>query len=249
MVSGTVSFTAKITGNGLAFPRVEYDPGVPNLPRVEVEAPDGFTINVIGHVDTVADANAATELVRGEVTKALDRIAFAQGAVIQAANPTGHQLQQVDDPNGLHLIGADMVMFVQGIEVTKAVQPEPIKALLESAPLPGEHNYSFLRHAMQSRSLVEEFTNLYTILLNFYNDSQLDVDAFIVSEDAGVPQSQQPPKPGQKKPPRNETIYTRLRNELAHRRQGVDMANTKAEAVNRIGGLRALVKRAIELHP
>ena len=46
-----------------------------------------------------------------------------------------------------------------------------------------------------------------------------------------------------------ETIYTRLRNEFAHTRVGVDLATTKEVMVNRLGGLLALVRRAIELSP
>jgi len=45
-----------------------------------------------------------------------------------------------------------------------------------------------------------------------------------------------------------DAIYTRLRNELAHTRLGVDLHNTKAEMATRLGGLIALTKRAIELH-
>ncbi len=44
-----------------------------------------------------------------------------------------------------------------------------------------------------------------------------------------------------------ETVYTRLRNELAHQRAGVNLDNTKAEMSNRLSRLIALTKRAIEL--
>ena len=43
-----------------------------------------------------------------------------------------------------------------------------------------------------------------------------------------------------------ETVYTRLRSALAHKRAGVNLDNTKAEMANRQGGF---IKRAIELHP
>jgi hypothetical protein len=43
-----------------------------------------------------------------------------------------------------------------------------------------------------------------------------------------------------------ETVYTRLRNEFVHKRQGVDLQKTKAEMADQLGGLRTLVKRAIE---
>ncbi len=44
-----------------------------------------------------------------------------------------------------------------------------------------------------------------------------------------------------------ETVYTRLRNELAHTRPGVSLHNTKTEMASRVGELVALTKRAIEL--
>jgi len=46
-----------------------------------------------------------------------------------------------------------------------------------------------------------------------------------------------------------ETVYTRLRNELAHKRAGVDLAMTKSEMTQWVGGIVSLVKRAIELNP
>jgi len=44
-----------------------------------------------------------------------------------------------------------------------------------------------------------------------------------------------------------ETVYTRLRNEFAHKRAGVDLQKTKAGMADKLGGLRTLAKRAIEL--
>ncbi len=78
-----------------------------------------------------------------------------------------------------------------------------------------------------------------------YNDKQTEVDSFIISEDPPVPQTQHP----EKKPGAKETVYTRLRNEFAHKRAGVNLDNTKSEMANRLGGLIGLTKRAIELHP
>ncbi len=92
---------------------------------------------------------------------------------------------------------------------------------------------------------MEEFTHLYTILLTFYNDKQKEVDRFIITQQPLVLQTQKPDRPAGTM----ETRYTRLRNELAHRRVGVDVVNTKAEAINQLAALRGLVKKAIELHP
>lgn len=87
--------------------------------------------------------------------------------------------------------------------------------------------------------------HLYHTLLMLYNDKQGDVDAFILSANASVPQTQHPLKA----PGVMETVYTRLRNEFAHKRGGVDLEETKAEMTHRLGDLRTLTKQAIELHP
>jgi hypothetical protein len=87
--------------------------------------------------------------------------------------------------------------------------------------------------------------HLYHILLMLFppDERQADVDAFIVREELGVQQTQHPLKG----PGFMETVYTRLRNELAHKRAGVNLDTTKAEMAQHLGGLIALTKRAIEL--
>jgi hypothetical protein len=77
-----------------------------------------------------------------------------------------------------------------------------------------------------------------------FNDKQPAVDAFIVGEEPAVSQTPDP-RPGHTN---METVYTRLRNELGHKRPGVNLDVTKEEMAKHLGGLIALTKRAIELH-
>jgi hypothetical protein len=90
---------------------------------------------------------------------------------------------------------------------------------------------------------VEEFMHLYHILLMLYNDSQPEVDRFIESQEPGVP------KTLSSHTGKMETVYTKLRNELGHKRARVNLENTKREMGHWLPGLIALTKRAIELHP
>ncbi len=46
-----------------------------------------------------------------------------------------------------------------------------------------------------------------------------------------------------------ETIYSRLRNEFAHKRAGADLNETKSRMASYAAALARLTKRAIELHP
>ena len=119
-----------------------------------------------------------------------------------------------------------------------------LKADLEQTSPPGESNFGLFRSARQSMSPVEEFMHLYHILLMLYRDSQSQVDRFIVSEEPDVKQTQDPRSDRNHK----ETVYTRLRNEFAHKR-AVNIDNTKTEMANHLHGLKTLAKRAIELNP
>ena len=84
--------------------------------------------------------------------------------------------------------------------------------------------------------------HLYNLLLMLFGDEQPKVDAFILRENPSIPQT---PDPRPRKN-RNETIYTRLRNELGHHRTGVNLSTTKKQMAERVGELSALLKQAIE---
>ena len=86
--------------------------------------------------------------------------------------------------------------------------------------------------------------HLYAILLSLFNDKQKNVDSFVASIEPSVQQTQMPGQAAGML----ETIYTRLRNELAHKRQGALMATTKLEMSNRLAGLRTIVRQAIAQH-
>src|SRR5207248_10226612 len=103
--------------------------------------------------------------------------------------------------------------------------PATLKPELEQASPPGERHFSLFRSALLSPSPVEAFMHLYNLLLMLYHDSQADVDAFIVGQDPAVPQTQHP----MKKAGVMETVYTRLRNEFAHTRPGVNITTTKGD--------------------
>ncbi len=247
MYMGTVCFVARIKGNGLTVPLFTFNPNEASVEKVEIEGPNGDEIRTIVHLASVASHDDGKALAAKVNTVALNRIAFNLLIAIEDARITSHEFLALDPQPGVLSPAAGFYLLN-----TWAVRRTPIgiaaaelKTELELTSPPGEHNYGLFRSARQSSSAVEEFMHLYHILLMIYDDSQTNVDAFIISEDPAVPQKQHPLKP----PGVRETVYTRLRNELAHKRPGVNLDNTKAEMANRLGGLIALTKRAIELHP
>jgi hypothetical protein len=72
---------------------------------------------------------------------------------------------------------------------------------------------------------------------------QYPLNVGIRSEDPNVSQRSDPHYPSDRN--RKGTVYTQLRNELAHKRAGVNLEDTKYEMGQRLPGLIALTQRAI----
>ena len=238
MLQGTITFKTRIKSKGVRFPLVEFNSNKPGVGKVEIEAPNGFEIVATVHLASVASRDEARKLAAEVHVTALDRIVFKHGVGIENPECTGEQYSPPVEVYAVANVGT-RVGLVTGIE------PTQLKAELEQVSLPGEHNYSLFRSARQSQSPTEEFMHLHNILLMIFNDKQRDVEAFIMSEDPATPQTQHPLKP----PGVMETVYTKLRNELGHKRAGVNVDKTKSQMAERLDGLIALTKRAIELHP
>lgn len=248
MYKGSVDFVAEIKGNGLTFPRFDFNPHEPGVDKVEIDALDGDVIRSKVHLTNVQSPKAGTSLAMEVNTGALNRIAFCENIAIENARVQREDFSSLDDQPGahVHVAGTGRYSLTGGdVKFTVGRSPERLKAELEQPAAPGERYYGLFRSARQSLGPIEEFMPLYHTLLMLYNDKQGDVDAFILSANASVPQTQHPLKA----PGVMETVYTRLRNEFAHKRGGVDLEETKAEMTHRLGDLRTLTKQAIELHP
>ena len=259
MFKGSVSFVAQIKDQRVTFSRLDFNLDKPGVDKVEIEGLDRHIHSTV-HLATVESHEAGISLAKDVNTTALNRIAFSQNIAIENAHITGKKFSPLhppplppQPPPGVHLAASIKGQSVaRAAEVVIHIPADQLKIELEREKAPGEHNYGLFQSARQSMGPVEEFMHLYHILLMLYNDWQNEVDAFILSEDPSVPQTQQPPKPprGQRRQaPGMETVYTRLRNEFAHKRANVDLEQTKAEMARRLGDLRMLTKRAIELHP
>jgi hypothetical protein len=248
MYRGSVDFIAEIKGNGLTFPHFDFNPHEPGVDKVEIEGLDGDVIRSTVHLGTVQSREAGISHATEVNTAALNRIAFSENIAIENARVKGDDFVSLDVQPGAHVLvaGAGGYLLTGGdVKFTVGRSPERLKAELEQTAAPGERYYGLFRSARQCMGPIEEFMHLYHLLLMIYDDKQAEVDAFILSADASVPQTQHPLKA----PGVMETIYIRLRNEFAHNRGGVDLGQTKAEMMNRLGNLRMLTRQAIELRP
>jgi hypothetical protein len=244
MYKGTVTFTAKIKGNGLTFTSLDFNPNEAGVSKVEIECAKGDEITSTIHVHSMATEDDGRMVAAKVNNAALDRISFFYGLAIERAKRTSDQFAPENPQPGVLAVSAGLysVLGFEG-KLLIGIPPSTIKNKLELKSPPGEHHFSSFRSARQSESPVEEFMHLYLMLLALCGSKQEEVDAFIVAQNPSVPQTPIPRKKGQ------ETIYTRLRNELAHKRTGVNIEETKVEMAKRIGELADIVRKAIELKP
>ncbi len=88
-----------------------------------------------------------------------------------------------------------------------------------------QYDLELLKRFNFSRAIQEpigKFVSLYTLLSSRCNDDQAETDKLIESVEPNVAKSISPIGKGRKQ----ETIFTRLRNELAHNRQGISVVET-----------------------
>jgi len=178
MYNGTVTFRAVITSNGLKFPSCEFNPNQANVEKVVIENQSGFEI-----LSTVCLAGVATErvgkaLANKVLTAVLDRIAFRYSLAIEDSQIVSSWFAPVNPPPGaeVQLHSSELAIIGQQADLIFGIPAADLKAELERTTLSGEPLFSSYRFALQSRSPVEKFMHLYSLLLRFFKDEQAKVD-------------------------------------------------------------------------
>jgi hypothetical protein len=239
--TATINFQTRIKSTGVRFPRVEFNPHMPGVSKVEIEAPNGHEIHGTIHLTAMASLHEARARAEEVYRTVLDRIVFNHSIAIENPRRTREQYSPPVVVEAFADVGTRF-------GVVPGIDPTQLKAELERPSLPGERYYGLFRAARQSLSPVEEFMHLYHILLMLCNQQYPDekqerVEAFIKREDPNISQRLSPHTG------KMETVYTRLRNEFSHQRVGVALDTTKSEMEAWLPGLVALTKRAIASPP
>ncbi len=112
----------------------------------------------------------------------------------------------------------------------------------------GDHERNFLfasyRFAIRQKYPIANFMFLYNLLLVIVSDNQKKADELIIKYEPEVTKTESPRKK------RNgeaiiETIYTRLRNEIAHRRETSCPESTSDKVESLAGQFQFLIKKAV----
>lgn len=162
---------------------------------------------------------------------------YLRGTLIQ---PTG--VVQYEHEGQLRPIGSP-VRKESGAALTVGISAKWFE--LNAELFSKRYNYDLIKRLNFARALedpISRFLSLYAMLSSIAQDRQQEIDRLIRTEEPTVASSL-PPRKSQP-----ETIFTRLRNELAHHREGVSVFVTHEEIRLHVGRFEWLVERIIRPH-
>jgi len=239
LATGTISFVAPITG--LRFAPFEVSNPHSAVEKIILEAEEAGRTNIVFHLTDVFDFEEATAIANGILPSIINRLAFYRNVSVGEPHCTGATLPK-DASGSSHTVIRDLLLIWDQAVSVLTLGDDKRQELARLLEQPYTHHdlYSAYRFAGNQNDPVARFMFLYNILLQLNSDYQQQVDAFIRSEIPSVPQSPRPDRPNV-----SETVYTRLRNEVGHRRSGTTPHKTRREIQDKVGAFQELARTAI----
>jgi hypothetical protein len=242
MYRGSVDFIAPVTDGGITFSSFDLSPPLRHCSKASLACVDGLSITGTVWIEGVHARDECLRTAHALVETLLSRLSFAHELPIGLSRITASQFEPETPQPGHTLFVGTGHYYLTGHapKIVRSLDTRPLQQALEQALPRGEVNYGEFRSARISTGPVEEFMHLYGILLSQFGDKQSDVDQFIVQIEPSVPQSPSPWKMGA-----TETLYTKLRNQLAHKRADATLEAIRHEIAAHVGMLRRIVREAI----
>ena len=253
MLTGYQSYSINLSGHiCLAIPPFEISaPDFPTVDKVEIFTRNGAQIAVkiqFNHVPTEQDAESIGMLIASQVA---DRLAFEYKVAANDPIKAECSFQSLNTCGERHAFAAShlsLATVAHDVRTIDAAGLPTLKPAIEAFQPNKDLYYSQFRWIMCQADPVARFMHLYKILLSLEggpNHAQGPVDAFIVGQEPSVQTVfNQNPRVN-----RNETIYTRLRNEVGHEIPGTTPASTRQGMENHVDRLADHVKTAISRIP
>lgn len=248
MFKGTVNFRGPF--QGIAFESIEITPPIADagVAILQSTQADGMTLRVtINKADTEEAALQTARTVASYVAKV---ISYHFDQHIKTFGQDDHALVEEKDAGlPVHHVGQSIGFFMKVEDECHNIGEQKtadLKKTLEQAAHRGFLFYDQFRAALSLGDPLARFMSLYNIVLSLCNDSQEDVDAFVLSVDPATP-TNAPFRPRRSGTP--ETVYTRLRNQVGHVRTGTTIDGTRAEMQANLSGLVKMAKTLIDRQP
>ena len=246
---GTVKFVARCNEDDITwqFPKVEFVTDIEGFSKVELDNLTGDSVVGIVHVEPRSSQTEIQRSAMESVIYAINELAFALPTAIHdpewQENDLYIQSRPGVEPSPIINPASGSGTFGD-VRVRMKSTAEAIKSQMKPIPSTKSAYLEHFRLAFSAQTGVEKYMGFYQLLLNLTcnangDESPVNLDRFILACKPSVATSSSPHTKKQ------ETVYTRLRSEFAHVRQGVDLRSTKSEMNQRWGELMECVKIAM----
>lgn len=252
MISGLIEIVSKLDVRGLSFEALECDSPSPQIGGWKISCDDQSLTSkiIIRDAKSGEDAMMSATCAHESAARLLE---LKYGVLFGAATVSD---QALSDSSGSHIIQCQMgVATAFGFGATIVVTPSAheVKALLRLNTNAAKPFLEIYRSARASKDVVAEFIGYYQTLDSVLGASvQADIDDYIEKKDPGVERSKKPPLTRAAKPRKvdTETVYSRLRNEIAHVRRDsngkIKVGDVRKEVSQHVSTLGVLAAAAIE---
>jgi hypothetical protein len=240
MATGSVEYAATIAG--VRFAPIEVSNAHPVVEKIVLETQDGERLKITFHLTDIFALEDARTIVEGILPSLISRLAFHRNVPVGEPYFTGASLPK-DASGSSHRVVADAILLWDSAMPVLTLGEDTRRELATFLGQPYKHHdlYSLYRSAISQRDPLARFMFLYNILLLLNDDRQARVEAFIREEMTDV-EEYEDPRPNKAG---KETIFTRLRNEVGHVREGTTPKQTRVLIENNVAALQTLVRTAI----
>ncbi len=239
VATGTISYNA--LSKGLESFECQFSISNPKIENIVIKTVGNESISITFTLNDVYSQEEAVSITNGLVNVYLDEVAIEFDIAIE--EPRCSEFSPPSDEKGNISVSITEYAYLSDTVVCD-IRPckKRIDDLIEKLRGVTQRNdyLRLYRFSAKQRDPFIRFMLLYNILLSLNGDYQEKVDALILSCDPLVSQSTSPINPK-----KNETIYTRLRNEIGHHRKNVLPEDTMNEIKDNISSFQMIVKKAL----
>ncbi|GEM_PF-3837347 len=240
MNKGVVSYQCSCVGINFNDYKIEIN-ALPLL-GFAIKA-DGSLLEIDVELVDIFDESTANKLAYDSVCKLLDHICLM--FLVKIGEPRQIRIslpQKFESEVRLAVHNMYQAQFIENVQPQVFPNPKSLDSLkMQVENYWGSHNVRMrlFRNSISQEDPVTRYLLLYNVLLFIHSDRQKELDKCIAKIDTNV---EHKPSPKDNKP---ETIYTRLRNEIGHNRQGVKSQTTIKEITEQLSKFTDIVKQVV----
>jgi hypothetical protein len=194
----------------------------------------------LGPVHSIEEVDETGNAIKADIC---DMLSLTLNTKITGIRVAGHGLTPHSDEAGIaHLLlppfECNATGRVSGFRLSSSNVQEVQDAVSRISISRHKPLISLFRHAIGVDEPIIQFLILYLVLYDLYRNQQ-EIDRQIMLLEPSTPQSLSPHNE------KSETVYTRLRNEIAHR-TNIGPETARAEIIDNLYGFRMIVHRILK---